>query len=180
MEEAQPTPSVKRRRTHTGIVPGESYNCVVFSTASGRYFAERLAATLGVPMGETIRKNFGDGESYYRVQLGSHTDLTDKDVVFVSATASDNDFLELIRVGSCLAALATRRRFFVIPFFGFSTMERAVLPGEIVTAKVNARMLSSIPNSGDGNYFMFLDLHVSGILHYFEVAPILFAFPSRW
>jgi ribose-phosphate pyrophosphokinase len=47
-------------------------------------------------------------------------------------------------------------------------MERAVLPGEAVTAKINARRLSGIPNSDRGNIFLMLDLHVSGILHYFE------------
>ena len=56
----------------------------------------------------------------------------------------------------------------MIPYFGYSTMERAVLPGEVVTAKINVSMLSSIPNTGDGNVFLMLDLHTAGIIHYFE------------
>lgn len=47
-------------------------------------------------------------------------------------------------------------------------MERAVHPGEIVSAKTNICMMSSIPSSGLGNVFMLLDLHVEGLLHYFE------------
>jgi len=51
---------------------------------------------------------------------------------------------------------------------GYSTMERAVHAGEIVSAKTNICMMSSIPSSGLGNVFLFLDLHVEGLLHYFE------------
>jgi ribose-phosphate pyrophosphokinase len=60
-------------------------------------------------------------------------------------------------------------------------MERAVIPGEVVTCKTNVRLLSKIPSFGFGNGFLLLDLHVSGmflvrffilcfvgILHYFE------------
>jgi hypothetical protein len=115
------------------------------------------------------------------------------DVIFVCPTASDRDFLELQRVGYALAkygllssfqqrmprdsdgapvfvyvSYGTRRRIFCVPFMGYSTMERAVHPGEIVSAKTNICMMSSIPSSGMGNCFLLLDLHVEGLLHYFE------------
>ena len=48
----------------------------------------------------------------------------------------------------------------VIPFFGYSTMERAVQPGEVVTAKTRARLLSSIPMASRGTQVFLLDLHV--------------------
>ena len=50
----------------------------------------------------------------------------------------------------------------------YSTMERAVHPGEVVTCKSTVKMLCGIPSSGLGNLFMLLDLHTSGIIHYFE------------
>jgi ribose-phosphate pyrophosphokinase len=46
-------------------------------------------------------------------------------------------------------------------------MERAVLPGEIVTAKTRARLLSSIPKSNRGNKVLLFDLHSEGIQYYF-------------
>ena len=55
----------------------------------------------------------------------------------------------------------------VIPYFGYSTMERAVKPGEIVKAKTRARLLSSIPTCGRLK-IVFMDLHSEGILHYIE------------
>ena len=55
-----------------------------------------------------------------------------------------------------------------MPFFGYSTMERAVKQGEIVTAKTRARLLSSIPQASRGTQVFLLDLHVDAIAHYFE------------
>ena len=49
-------------------------------------------------------------------------------------------------------------------------MERAVLPGEVVTAKTRARLLSSIPRSNKGNRIFLFDLHTEGTPHYFEGA----------
>jgi ribose-phosphate pyrophosphokinase len=56
----------------------------------------------------------------------------------------------------------------VIPFFGYSTMERAVKYGEIVKAKTRAVLFSSLPNTSRGNRVVMIDLHVDGITWYFE------------
>ena len=51
-------------------------------------------------------------------------------------------------------------------------MERQVKPGEVITAKVNLRLLSAIPETKLGNTFMLLDLHVQGLLQYFEGSSV--------
>jgi ribose-phosphate pyrophosphokinase len=56
----------------------------------------------------------------------------------------------------------------VMPFYGYSTMERAVKPGEVVKAKTRARILSSLPQASRGTQVFLLDLHVDAIAHYFE------------
>ncbi|MBP9821858.1 MAG: ribose-phosphate pyrophosphokinase [Candidatus Pacebacteria bacterium] len=141
---------------------------LVHSTAASQYFAEDIARQLGCEMLPTERRVFGDGEKYLRIQSKDRNALMGASSIFVASTNTDDDFLELCRIGSGLAGYGTRRRIFVIPFFGYSTMERAVQPGEIVTAKVNARILSGIPNTSMGNAFLMMDLHVSGLVHYFE------------
>jgi ribose-phosphate pyrophosphokinase len=60
-------------------------------------------------------------------------------------------------------------------------MERAVRPGEVVTAKTIARQLSAIPRATHGNWILLMDLHSTGIVHYFEadtVALELYAEPK--
>lgn len=144
-------------------------NALIFSTSSSRYFAELIAEKLGAAkLGDIETLTFAGSEKYYRIGVDNKIDLMGKDVIFVGSTHTDEDLLEIIRVGSALAGYGAKRRIFVIPFLGYSTMERAVRPGEVVTAKVNARLLSSIPNSGLGNSFLMLDLHSAGIVHYFE------------
>jgi len=47
-------------------------------------------------------------------------------------------------------------------------MERAVKPGEVVTAKTRARLFSAVPLAAAGNRVFLVDLHAEGIPHYFE------------
>lgn len=140
----------------------------LLSTHSSEYLATSLAKHLRASHRHTIRDTFEDGEHYYRINLNAKETLAGKNVVVVGSTESDTSLLELYRIGSTLADLGTRRRIFVIPFLGYSTMDRAKLSGEVVTAKVNARLLSSIPQTGLGNTFLLLDLHEPALLHYFE------------
>lgn len=146
----------------------ENTNTVMLTTRASRYLALGIAKHLNVGFYGTHREIFGGGENYFRIDVPQRTSLMGKDIIFVGSTHTDEDFSELYRVGCALAGYGARKRIFVIPFFGYSTMERAVNPGEVVTAKTNARILSSIPNVGLGNTFLMLDLHKASIVHYFE------------
>lgn len=141
---------------------------VVISTSDSAEFAGILANRLGLAVLPTEHRKFPDGERYLRLGLDERADLLGRDAIIVASTNTDEDLNELYRVGCAAAGYGTRCRIFVIPFFGYSTMDRAVQPGEVVTAKVIARQLSSIPNSGLGNTFLLLDPHTSGLVHYFE------------
>ncbi|KAL0227497.1 hypothetical protein RCL1_003641 [Eukaryota sp. TZLM3-RCL] len=141
---------------------------LLFYASGFKYFAEGLASLLGLEAIPIINKKFSNGEDYYRIPLENNLDLVGRDVLLVCTTATDADLLFVIRVGCQLATLGTRRRVFVCPFFGYSTMERASLPGEVVTTKVNCRLLSTIPCLGLGNVFLFLDLHVQTIQYFVE------------
>ena len=143
---------------------------IILSTDASSYFAQRIAEQL--PLSEIVsitRKNFGGGERYLRFNI--HDDrmaFLGRDVIIVGSTPSDSDFAEVCRIGSAVAKYGARQLIFVVPFFGYSTMERAVKPGEIVTAKVCARQLSQLPHGDLRNCFLMLDLHTAGLEHYFE------------
>ena len=145
---------------------------VIMASEESSYFADLIAQKLHIERFNVIRKQFGDGEQYYRLDFDDkdlrQETLAGKDVIYVSSTNSDKNFLDLYRMGCALAVgFGTKKRVFAIPFCGYSTMERAKKPGEIVVAKSNARMLSCMPKS-ESNSFLMMDLHASGILHYFE------------
>ncbi len=148
-------------------MPSES---IVFSTESYRYMAEEIARQGNFALGKIDRKVFPDSERYYRI-LES---IQDAEVVLIGGTISDRDTLELFDLGSALVGYGARRLTLIIPYFGYSTMERAILAGEVVMAKSRARLLSSIPEASAGNRIVLLDLHSEGLPYYFDghVRPV--------
>ncbi len=143
---------------------------VIFSIRAYDYLGRAIAATTGWELGEVVRKTFPDGEHYRRIE----TDPTDRDVVLVGGTHDDEATLELYDLACGLVTGGAYRLRLVMPFFGYSTMERSVRFGEVVTAKTRARLLSSIPMASRGTQVFLLDLHVAAIAHYFEggIRPI--------
>jgi len=144
-------------------------NVAIFTTEASEYLAQLIAANLNnIPLGETERRSFPGGENYLRLGINHREELMGKTAIFVGSTHTDLDFAELCDVVATLADYGTKRRIVIIPFFGYSTMERAKLPGEVVRAKTRAADLSAIPNTCQGNTFLMLDLHTPGLIHYFE------------
>jgi ribose-phosphate pyrophosphokinase len=76
--------------------------------------------------------------------------------------------LELYDLACAIVEAGASTLTIIVPYFGYSTMERAVHPREAVMAKNRARILSSIPRAKLGNQILLLDLHSEGIPHYFE------------
>lgn len=137
---------------------------VVFCTEAYQYLGDAIAKVSGWQAGQVTRKTFPDGEHYLRIE----TDPADRDVILVGGTTDDHATLELYDLASALCNQGAYRLRMVMPFFGYSTMERAVKPGEVVKAKTRARLLSSIPMASRGTQVFLLDLHVDAVAHYFE------------
>jgi len=137
---------------------------VVFATPDYVPLAREIQNRLTLKEGQLERRHFPDGERYLRIL----TDVREQDVVLVGGTSSDAATLDLFDVACGIVKEGCRSLTLVIPFFGYSTMERAVKAGEIVTAKTRARLLSAIPLAPAGNRVALLDLHTDGITYYFE------------
>ena len=143
---------------------------IVFSTQAYDYLGHDVAARTGWEVGVVARKVFPDGEHYLRID----TDPTDRDVMLIGGTIDAASTLELYDLACALVAGGAYRLSLVMPFFGYSTMERSIRFGEVITAKTRARMLSSIPMASRGTQVFLLDLHVAAIAYYFEggIRPI--------
>lgn len=137
---------------------------LVFSTEAYAYLGSAIAAGAGWELGSIARRTFPDGEHYLRIE----TDPADRDVILVGGTIDDANTLELYDLACGLVTGGAYRLRLVIPFYGYATMERSVRPGEVVTAKTRARLLSSIPMASRGTQVFMLDLHVDAVAHYFE------------
>lgn len=149
---------------------------IVYSTKSSEYFLRKLLASLKyrnhLVVWPMVKTDFPDGESYHRFNSELY-DLHDEDVVVIGSTQDDTSTMELYDMCYHLSKEGIRTLTIVIPFFGYSTMERAVKKGEIVKAKTRAALLSSIPSTMR-NRIVFVDLHSEGIPHYFgdKVQPV--------
>jgi ribose-phosphate pyrophosphokinase len=143
---------------------------VVLSTRAYRYMAEDACRHLDVQPGEVEVRDFPDGERYVRVV----SPVVGREVVIFGGTTSDSTTLELYDLAFACVRYGAEALTLVIPYFSYSTMERAVKYGEAVTAKTRARLLSSIPRAGRPTRVLLLDLHSEGIPHYFEgdIRPI--------
>lgn len=137
---------------------------IIFSTEHHGYLEQELAELTGAARGELVRRRFPDGESYHRIQ----SDVDDRHVVLVGGGTSDADWLELYDVACGLVQEGAATLTLVVPYLGYSTMDRAVRAGEVVKAKTRARLLSAIPIAQRGNRIVLVDLHVEGLTHYFE------------
>jgi ribose-phosphate pyrophosphokinase len=137
---------------------------VILSIESYAYFAAEVASRCGCGTGEIERSTFPDGERHLRVL----SEVNDRDVVLVGGTVSDSATLELYDLANAVVENGAATLTLIVPWFGYSTAERAGAPGEAVLAKTRARLLSSIPSAKLGNSILLLDLHSEGIPHYFE------------
>jgi len=137
---------------------------IVFAIDGYDAMAAELASLAGARAGIIERNRFPDGEHYLRVI----DEVNDADVVLVGGTVDHDATLELYDLACAIVESGASTLTLVVPYFGYSTMERAVQRGEAVMAKNRARMLSSIPRAKLGNQILLLDLHSEGIPHYFE------------
>lgn len=143
---------------------------LLFSTPAYRYLAEDVIRLGQIEAGRLEVRDFPDGERYLRLA----TAVAGRRVAVLAGTIDAVDTLMLYDLACAVAKYGAMRLTLIIPYFGYSTMERAEKVGEVVTAKTRARLLSSIPEADHGNEIMLLDLHTPGLPHYFEgpVTPV--------
>ena len=137
---------------------------IILSTPAYAYLAKSLSQLTGIELGRVEIKHFPDGERYMRILCH----IRDRDVYFLCSSHSDNEAILSYDFACGIAKYGAKRMNLIMPYFGYSTMERAVKEGEIVTAKNRARLFSSIPSCPYGNRMYSVDLHSEGIPHYFE------------
>lgn len=137
---------------------------ILFTMPGYEELGRKVGAGLSAREGRVEVRRFPNDERYLRIL----TSVREEDVILLGGTINDAATLDLFDLGSGLVTDGCRSLKIVVPFFSYSTMERAVKPGEVVTAKTRARLLSAIPAAPFGNQVLLMDLHSEGIPFYFE------------
>ena len=104
-------------------------------------FAERLARAGGGEIGVLQARQFPDGESYVRIE----TDVAGRAVDLVCSLARpDAAFLRLAFAADALRDLGAVEVRLIAPYLGYLRQDARFQPGEAVTSKTFARLLSQV------------------------------------
>lgn len=132
---------------------------------------ESLSAGLAVQVhGEVATaelRRFPDGETYARIM----TDCRDRDVILVQTLdRPDDKLLQLAFVADAARDLGARRVLLVAPYLAYMRQDRRFHPGEAVTSRTFARIVSGLV---DG--LVTIDPH----LHRYASLDAIYSTPSR-
>jgi len=102
-------------------------------------FAERLATAGGFELGRLESRRFPDGERYLRI----HADPRGRPVDILCSNA-DEQFLSLAFAADALRDLGASDVTLVAPYLGYMRQDARFRPGEAVTSRTFARLVSSV------------------------------------
>jgi len=103
-------------------------------------FARHLAEAGGWELGQLETRRFPDCETYVRVL----SDVADRSVDLVCTLARPDDgFLCLLFAADAVRSLGARQVTLVAPYLSYMRQDRRFLPGEALTSKTFARLISS-------------------------------------
>jgi ribose-phosphate pyrophosphokinase len=127
--------------------------------------ARRTAQISGVKLGSVSWGTFKDG--YPNLKIENVQELNRHEVYFLADFTSPADIFVQKSVMCALASYPINSFRIVLPYFPTGTMEKVDAPGQVATAKVLARDLSSIPTSRGANRIGIFDIHAKDIQFYF-------------
>ncbi len=133
-------------------------NIVLIGTDASRALTAKVARELDVSVTEMITRDFADGEIYHAFPR----DIAGCDLVIIANTPDDSAHQELIDLISGARYWNALSVNVVIPYLGYSTMERAKPDsGEIPKGITRTRQIFR----ARPDYVAFLDLHSESVMH---------------
>jgi ribose-phosphate pyrophosphokinase len=152
----------------------------IFSGSSNPELAQKIGASLSLPLGKLEIGRFPEGE--IKVKFQENVRGTDCFLVQSTCPPVNEHLMELlIMIDACRRASA-RRITAVIPFFGYARQDRKDQPRVPITAKLIANLLTE----AGANRVLTMDLHAMQIQGFFDIpldhlqaAPVLIDYFKR-
>jgi ribose-phosphate pyrophosphokinase len=144
----------------------------ILSGNANRPLAEKIAAYLGVTLGEVEISRFPDGETFVKIR----ENVRGGDVFIVQPICRppNENLMELLIMIDAARRASAARITAVLPFFGYARQDRKDQPRVPITAKLVANLLVA---SG-AQRLLTMDLHAQQIQGFFDI-PVdhLYAMP---
>lgn len=117
---------------------------VLFALPDNESLTSLLAEKLDAEIGEATIRHFPDGESYVRI----HSDVADKKVVLVCTLHQpDEKLLPLYFLSNTAKSLGAKCTCLVAPYLAYMRQDKVFHPGEGITSKYFARLISCFADS---------------------------------
>lgn len=132
--------------------------CMVVANQASTDLGKKIAAELGLEFTPMLRKTFTDGENYHAFP----EDIAGKILIIIASTHTENshqELMDIIQGGRYYNAASVN---VVIPYLGYSTMERAKRGSfEIPKGVTRTRQIFR----ARPDFVAFVDLHSEAVLH---------------
>ena len=144
----------------------------IFCGSAHRELAQRICASIGVPLGDATVTSFPDGETFVKI----NENIRGRDVFFVQPTCppTNQNLMEMLIMVDAARRASAARITAVIPFFGYARQDRKDQPRVPITAKLVANLLTA----AGVDRVLTMDLHAQQVAGFFDI-PVdhLFAAP---
>ncbi len=133
-------------------------NILLIANQASRELAQKVSIELDVPYTEMNTRRFADGELYHAFPC----DVSGRNIIIIAATPDDSSHQELLDLIAGCRYWNSKSVNVVIPYLGYSTMERAKPEsGEIPKGVTRTRQIFRTRP----DYVAFIDLHSEAVLH---------------
>ena len=135
----------------------------IFSCNSNHALAEKIAANLGMELGDSNVGMFSDGE----IAININEMVRGSDVFIVQSTSNpvNNNLMELLIMIDALKRASASRITAVMPYFGYARQDRKSKARDPISAKLVADLLTT----AGADRILTMDLHAAQIQGFFNI-----------
>jgi ribose-phosphate pyrophosphokinase len=128
---------------------------IIVGGSASQHLSASLSKALNAKLAKVEIKRFPDGECYVRID----EDLKGQEVVVVQTTYPDPNLVELFILLDAARTMGPTRLITVVPYFGYARQDKLFKPGEAVSARAFANLISSCSDE-----LVTVDLHAPKVL----------------
>lgn len=135
----------------------------IFSCNSNHQLAEKIAANLGMKLGDSNVGMFSDGE----IAININEMVRGSDVFVIQSTSNpvNNNLMELLIMIDALKRASASRITAVMPYFGYARQDRKSKARDPISAKLVADLLTT----AGADRILTMDLHAAQIQGFFNI-----------
>src|ERR671935_1375599 len=160
LEVAETKPEVKPEHW---IEKGPSKRLMLFSGRSHPELAQRIAAKLGIQVGDVSLRTFADGNTYCRYEESIRG--ADLFIVQTSSPPVDQHLMELLIMIDAAKLASAKRITAVLPLYPYSRQDKKSRPREAISAKLVAAILQA----AGADRVLTMDLHAGQVQGFFNI-----------